>query len=53
MWYRYSPNRKAEHPRAHLHAFHGILQADAYSGFAALYEGERILEKPFAENDAA
>ena len=44
VWYRYSPDRKAEHPRAHLRAFHGILQADAYSGFAALYEGERILE---------
>ena len=44
VWYRYSPDRKAEHPQAHLRAFHGILQADAYSGFAALYEGERILE---------
>ena len=44
VWYRYSPDRKAEHPRAHLRAFHGILQADAYSGFAALYQGERILE---------
>lgn len=44
VWYRYSPDRKAEHPRAHLHAFRGILQADAYSGFAALYESERILE---------
>ena len=44
VWYRYSQNRKAEHPRAHLRAFHGILQADAYSGFAALYEGEGILE---------
>src|SRR5512147_808468 len=44
VWYRYSPDRKAEHPRAHLRAFHGILQADAYSGFAALYESEHILE---------
>jgi transposase len=44
VWYRYSPDRKAEHPRAHLRAFRGILQADAYSGFAALYEGGRILE---------
>ncbi len=44
VWYRYSPDRKAEHPRAHLRAFLGILQADAYSGFAALYQGERILE---------
>jgi transposase len=44
VWYRYSPDRKAEHPRSHLRAFRGILQADAYSGFAALYEGGRILE---------
>lgn len=44
VWYRYSPDRKGEHPRAHLQGFCGILQADAYSGFAALYESERILE---------
>jgi transposase len=36
--YRYSPDRKAEHPRAQLADFHGFLQADGYSGFAALYE---------------
>jgi transposase len=44
VWYRYSPDRKAQHPRTHLRAFHGILQADAYCGFAALYQDERILE---------
>jgi transposase len=44
LWYRYSPDRKAQHPQAHLCAFHGILQADAYSGFAALYQSGRILE---------
>ena len=37
VWYRYSPDRKAQHPRAHLRKFCGILQADAYSGFSALY----------------
>ena len=36
--YRYSPNRKAEHPRAQLAHFHGFLQADGYSGFGPLYE---------------
>jgi len=36
--YRYSPDRKGEHPRAHLAAFHGILQADGYAGYAGLYE---------------
>ena len=38
VWYRYSPDRKGEHPQAHLRRFRGILQADAYAGFAALYE---------------
>jgi transposase len=44
VWYRYSPDRKGEHPQAHLRSFRGILQADAYSGFAPLYESEQILE---------
>jgi transposase len=42
--YRYSPDRKAERPRAHLASFAGTLQADGYSGFAALYESGRIRE---------
>ena len=42
--YRYSPDRKAERPAAHLKCFAGILQADAYSGFNALYESGRIVE---------
>lgn len=44
VWYRYSPNRKGEHPQAHLRHFCGILQADAYSGFAPLYEDGQIVE---------
>ena len=32
-WYRYSPDRKGEHPRAHLGRFSGTLQADAYGGW--------------------
>jgi hypothetical protein len=44
VWYRYSPDRKGEHPRSHLRDFRGILQADAYAGFAALYESEQIIE---------
>jgi transposase len=35
--YRYSPDRKGEHPRAHLARFRGFLQADGYSGFGPLY----------------
>jgi transposase len=41
--FRYSPDRKGEHPRAHLARFAGILQADGYAGFDRLY-GERIQE---------
>jgi transposase len=36
--YRYSPDRKGEHPRAQLAKFRGFLQADGYSGFGALYQ---------------
>ena len=44
VWYRYSPDRKGEHPGAHLKTFSGILQADGYAGFGALYEDGRIVE---------
>lgn len=44
VWFAYSPNRKGEHPQRHLQAFAGVLQADAYAGFNALYETGRILE---------
>jgi hypothetical protein len=44
VWYRYSPDRKSEHPHAHLRRFRGILQADAYSGFARLYDAGEIVE---------
>ena len=36
--YRYSPDRKGEHPRTHLAGFRGILQADGYTGYAGLYQ---------------
>jgi Transposase IS66 family len=41
--YRYSPDRKSEHPRAHLRDSRGILQADGYAGYAGLY-GNRVVE---------
>ena len=41
--YRYTPDRKGEHPRKHLREFRGILQADGYAGFAGLY-GDRVVE---------
>jgi len=36
--YRYSPDRRGEHPRSHLAGFSGFLQADGYSGFGPLYK---------------
>lgn len=43
VWFAYSPNRKGEHPQHHLKTFRGILQADAYAGFGALYEEGRVV----------
>ena len=42
--YRYSPDRRAEHPRAHLAGFRGVLHADGYAGFGGLYGNGRIVE---------
>jgi transposase len=39
--YYASRDRRYEHPARHLHGFTGILQADAYSGYNALYEASR------------
>jgi transposase len=44
VWFAYSPDRKGEHPKAHLSSFTGTLQADAYAGFDQLYETGRIQE---------
>jgi transposase len=43
-WFAYSPDRKGEHPTAHLSNFTGTLQADAYAGFDQIYEAGRIRE---------
>jgi transposase len=44
--YAFSPDRKGEHPQSHLADFAGILQADAYGGFAKLYEAQAVDAKP-------
>ena len=36
--YRYSQDRKGEHPRSHLAGFRGILQADGYAGYSGIYD---------------
>ena len=42
--FRYSPDRRGDHPESHLQSFSGTLQADGYAGFDRLYESERIRE---------
>jgi transposase len=44
VWFRYSADRKGEHPQRHLRDFRGILQADAYGGWNALYDSGRVVE---------
>jgi transposase len=44
VWFAYSPNRRGEHPQTHLKSFKGVLQADAYGGFDALYADGTIQE---------
>jgi transposase len=44
VWFAYSPDRKGEHPQAHLKNFTGTLQADGYAGFDQIYETGRIQE---------
>ena len=44
VWFRYSADRKGEHPQHHLRGFRGILQADAYGGWNALYDGGQVVE---------
>lgn len=44
VWFKYSPDRKGERPQKHLKNFTGILQADGYAGFDALYANGRVSE---------
>ncbi len=39
--FHYSRDRKGVHPQTHLAAWSGILQADAYGGYAELYKPDR------------
>ena len=46
----YSPDRGGAHPQRHLAGWSGLMQADAYAGYAELYEAARqpapIIELP-------
>ncbi|CAH0304553.1 hypothetical protein SRABI13_04511 [Erwinia aphidicola] len=45
VWFAYSPDRRGVHPQQHLAGYGGILQADAYGGYNALYDLACPLEK--------
>jgi len=45
----YSPDRGSEHPERHLAPYKGILQADAYAGFNALYKQPERMPGPIVE----
>lgn len=40
--FHYSRDRRGEHPVGHLRGWRGILQADAYAGYNALFHGGRL-----------
>ena len=43
----YSPDRKGMHPQAHLKTFKGILHADGYAGFNAIFETGTVTEAAY------
>ena len=43
-WYRFSADRKAHHPKAHLAGFTGWMHADGYAGFERLIRAGPITE---------
>jgi hypothetical protein len=44
VWFAFTPDRRAEHPRTMLKDFRGHLQADAYAGYDELYRSGRVME---------
>jgi hypothetical protein len=43
-WYRFSSDRKGEHPKDHLAGYSGWMHADGYAGFEELYRSGDIRE---------
>lgn len=44
VWFAYTENRKGEHPQRHLARYRGVLQADAYGGYQAIYGTGQVVE---------
>nr|WP_255730148.1 IS66 family transposase [Epibacterium sp. Ofav1-8] len=43
-WYRFTSNRKGEHPSGHLANYRGWMHADGYTGFNNLYRSGAVSE---------
>lgn len=43
-YYRFTPDRKGEHPAHHLAGYKGFMHADGYAGFNALYDAGAVTE---------
>lgn len=43
-WYRFSPDRKGQHPKDHLACYQGWMHADGYAGFEDIYRSSDIHE---------
>jgi transposase len=44
VWFAYTPDRKGIHPQTHLVHYKGVLQADAFAGFNAIFESGDVKE---------
>jgi transposase len=49
VWFAFTPDRKAEHPKNHLQTFSEYLQADAYAGYERLYEERSHTDRPIMQ----
>ena len=43
VWFGYSPDRKAKWPAEHLRGYEGIVQADGYAGYDAIFEANGLI----------
>jgi transposase len=43
-WYRFSADRKGQHPRDHLAGYAAWMHADGYAGFEEIYRSDRVQE---------
>ncbi|WP_320534757.1 IS66 family transposase [Robbsia andropogonis] len=41
LWMAFTPDRRGEHPQRHLGEFNGIIHADGFAGYDALYGDSR------------